>query len=215
MLSAAAFAQETAGGSSFSYGAVGPLQGSSGRPDFDQALAITLAKLSDWFDVRPTFSFYREHDGRGNAWAMREHGSQTDGSVAYGLALLDSQFQSANRPAAHVAAVCAHEFGHIAQYKRGAVDVLAGSTVRRVELHADFLAGYFAGRRRRELPTFPAAEIAQAQFNAGDHQRTHPSHHGTPDERGQAVVAGYHAAFTRQLSFDDAFAWGLEAARRW
>jgi hypothetical protein len=34
------------------------------------------------------------------------------------------------------------------------------STVRRVELHADFLAGYFAGIRKRSRESYPAEVFA-------------------------------------------------------
>lgn len=50
-----------------------------------------------------------------------------------------------------VLAVCAHEFGHIAQFRAGVRDrLLRGQrTVKRMELHADLLSGYFLGYRKR------------------------------------------------------------------
>ena len=61
-----------------------------------------------------------------------------------------------------MATVCAHEFGHILQYQKGLIRPLQGwdSTNRRIELHADFLAGYFAGIRKGKRPSFPAVVFA-------------------------------------------------------
>src|SRR5262249_35993307 len=39
------------------------------------------------------------------------------------------------------------------------------STVKRSELQADYFAGYFAGHRKRERPTYPAAVVALAQHD--------------------------------------------------
>jgi predicted metalloprotease len=90
------------------------------------------------------------------------------------------------------AAVCAHEFGHVVQYRLGLARQLAmpNGEVKRLELHADFLAGYFAGRRKLENSGFPAAAFAATQDRFGDIAFNAPDHHGTSRERGAAVVAG-------------------------
>ena len=103
-------------------------------------------------------------------------------------------------------AVCAHEFGHILQFKHGLIrKVNEGQpTVKRSELQADYFAGYFAGLRKRERPEYPAAVVAVTQFSVGDHGVTNKNHHGTPKERGAAVVRGFEAAFRQNKNLSEA-----------
>jgi predicted metalloprotease len=99
-------------------------------------------------------------------------------------------------PEVAVAAVCAHEFGHIVQYRHDLIDkVQAGQpTVKRTELQADYFAGYFAGRRKLERSTFPTSVVALTIHRLGDTEFSNPGHHGTPQERGWAVTQGFEAA---------------------
>ena len=129
----------------------------------------------------------------------------------FGLKLLADTLKMPEAPDAQVAAICAHEFGHICQFKAGVTEKLEKgfTTSKRVELHADYIAGFYAGLRRRERREFPAAVVALAQYNLGDDAITHPDHHGTQEERGRAVVEGYKAAFERGESFQQAFARGV------
>jgi predicted metalloprotease len=114
-----------------------------------------------------------------------------------------------------VAAVVAHEYGHIAQFKHNLKrTLLAGQdTVKRLELHADFLAGYFAGRRKLDRPDFPAAVFATTQYSAGDHRTERLNHHGTPDERAGAIVKGFEAAFRDRRSPNEALQIGVRYAQ--
>jgi hypothetical protein len=174
-----------------------PMIPRSGDRDFDFALAQTLARLSTAFDVRPGFAYFDDFDAM-NAYAtsaVRSNGP--DGTVLFGERLLRHLMRALEHPDAAVAAVCAHEFAHILQFKRQLDRPLMrpGSSVRRVELQADFFAGYFAGLRRRERPDFPAAVFAATKHAMGDDRIHDPQHHGTPDERGQAVVRGFDAGF--------------------
>lgn len=185
-----------------------PIIPRSGNRDFDGALARTLAKISELFGVLPGFAYYDEQDSY-NAYATDyTRMARSDGTVLFGVRLLRklmNDFANDN-PDAAVAAVCAHEFGHIVQYKKGLVEIVrAGDTnARRVELQADFFAGYFAGTRKRERPEFPAAVFAQAQYNAGENMINHPDHHGTPDERAAAVTRGFEVAYWERRPFDEA-----------
>jgi hypothetical protein len=122
--------------------------------------------------------------------------------------------QQPEHPDAHIAAICAHEFGHICQYKQNTIPRLKAGypTSKRVELHADYLAGAFAGLRKLQRASFPAAVVALAQYNVGDHQTSNPDHHGTPDERGQAVVEGFKAIYERREPFRTVFARGIDYA---
>ena len=59
-------------------------------------------------------------------------------------------------PDVAVSAVCAHEFGHITAIKYGLMKRLKDGqpSVKRSELHADFLAGYFAGVVQAPMTAF-------------------------------------------------------------
>jgi hypothetical protein len=198
---------------SFGYSG-GQTVGSSGDRDLDRALAQTLAFLSDSFSVLPGFAFLDDAKGP-NAYASTSKAlGRTDGSVLFGLRLLRNTLRQPEHPDVHIAAICAHEFGHICQYKHNVIARLkAGSTtVKRVELHADYLAGAFAGLRKLRRGSFPAAVVALAQYNVGDHQTSNPQHHGTPAERGQAVVEGFKAIYERREPFGTAFRKGIDYA---
>jgi hypothetical protein len=188
-----------------------PLVLKSGDPDFDYALAQTLSRLADTFEVLPGFTFYRD-DAAPNARATAiKRMARADGTIFFGLQYLKRLLARPESPDAVVAEVCAHEFAHIAQYKHGLRDaLLAGqSTSRRLELHADFLAGYFAGVRKLERSDYPAAVFAAAAYAAGDYNVGRKSHHGTPDERAAAVVRGFEAACHERQAFPDAIRAGV------
>src|SRR5215469_13387828 len=181
-----------------------PIVYKSGDADFDLALAQTLAMISDRFGVVPGFAYYDDSDAK-NAYATPQvRLSDVDGTVLMGINLLHTLRAMHDAPEVAVAGVCSHEFGHILQFKHG-IDVDAGQpTVKRSELQADYFAGYFAGLRKRERPSYPAAVVALIQHDFGDTAFGNPSHHGTPEERGEAVVKGFEAAFRDKKSVGDA-----------
>jgi hypothetical protein len=188
----------------------------SGDRDFDRALAHTLARISDLYQVLPGFAFFDDSDGL-NAYATTQVRLQrADGTVIFGQGLLKRLMRTPEAPDACIAAVCAHEFGHILQYKLGIADKLkAGQpTVKRVELNADFFAGYFAGVRKKERATFPAAVFAMTQYTFGDNMVNAPDHHGTRDERAQAVIAGFEASYRNNLNLNDAIYRGMQYVAR-
>jgi len=178
----------------------------SGNTALDFALAQTLAKIAKAFDVLPSFAYY-DDTGSPNAYATRRATlDRTDGSVFFGLKLLGKMMNLLEAPEVAVATVSAHEFGHILQFKHdlfGRVD--AGQrTVKRSELQADYFAGYYTGKRKLELPSYPAAVAAVAQFSVGDTAFTLRGHHGTPEERGAATARGFEAAFREKKSLSEA-----------
>jgi hypothetical protein len=189
-----------------------PIIPKSGNANFDRALAISLSRMTKIFGVLPGFGYYHEEDGDGmNAYATpKVRMSRDDGTVLVGTKLLFALLAKPEAPDAAIMAVCSHEYGHIVQNKLGIRDkLLSGQpTVKRLELHADFIAGYFAGRRKSENENFAAAVFAKTQYSFGD-TSSGRGHHGTPDERAAAVVAGYEAARTKRLNFDDAVAAGI------
>ena len=165
-----------------------------------------MAKCANHLEVLPGFAFYDDRDGL-NAYATpRIRMERADGTVLMGQGLLRRLMRQPEAPDACIAAVCAHEFGHILQYKRGLYAQLKPGqpTTKRVELQADFFAGYFAGMRKRERPSFPAAVFAMTQFTFGDNMVSDPLHHGTSEERGAAVVQGFETGYRDRLGLSDA-----------
>jgi hypothetical protein len=178
--------------------------------DFDRALAETLVRISDCLNVTPSFAYFDDRDSP-NAFALREKRVPgTDGTVLFGQRLLKQLMADPEAGDAAVAGICAHEFGHVLQWKVGVDEILLDGqpTVKRVELHADFLAGYFAGVRKLQQSSFNAAVIALTQFNAGDNMLKHPKHHGTAKERGDAIVKGYQTGHDDKKSLLDALSIG-------
>ena len=68
----------------------------------------------------------------------------------------------------------------------------------------DAYRGYYAGLRKKERPTYPAAVVAVTQGDFGDTNFNSHTHHGTEAERGNAVVRGFEAAFREGKSLAQA-----------
>jgi hypothetical protein len=178
----------------------------SGDNNFDLALAQSLAKIANAFEILPGFAFYDDEDSP-NAYATpRTNLDKADGSVFFGLNLLKESMAYKEAPEVAVATICAHEFAHILQYKHGLIAVVNANqrTVKNSELQADYFAGYFTGLRKRDLPTYSAAVAALTQFKFGDTSVTGRDHHGTHAERGAAVARGFEAAYREKKSLNDA-----------
>jgi hypothetical protein len=193
-----------------------PMIMKSGDSDFDFALARTLAKCGSVFGVRPGFAYF-DDGGRMNAYATSHARlSGTDGTVLFGQRLFRKLMANPVHPDVSVAAVCVHEFGHIVQFKLGIFEKIKGSqpTIKRVELHADFLSGYFAGVRRKERPEFPASVVTATMGDLGDDLESLSSHHGTANERKAAVVHGFKVSFEENRSFPEAVQIGMNFVSR-
>lgn len=200
----------SAGAQLFATGNETPIH-SSGDRQFDYALAHTLSRLSDILGVLPGFAYYDDGSDK-NAYASRYvRLNNSDGTVLFGLGFLRHALSAREHPDVGVAAVCAHEFGHILQFKRNLEPVLLANqnTVKRLELHADFLAGYFAGVRKRSKHDYPAAVFAVKAHEIGNTAFDDPNHHGTPNERADAVVQGFKIAHDDQKSLDEAIQIGI------
>lgn len=184
---------------------------SSGDKDLDFALARTLARLSSTFGVLPGFAFL---DGprSNNAWATTKtllH--RADGTVLFGRRHLEKKLRAPEAPDAVVAATCAHEYGHILQFKKSLKTTVFAreNNSKRFELHADFLAGYFAGVSKLRDPNFPAAVFATSRHSAGDRNFQSKTHHGTPEERASATVKGFEVAYREKKPIGEALQTGI------
>jgi hypothetical protein len=189
-----------------------PIVASSGDKAFDYALAQTLSRITDIFGVLPGFAYYDDRD-RPNAYATSKvQMAKADGAVLFGRRYLRTALGQPEHPDVAVTAICAHEFGHILQYKlRLQLVILAGQqSVKRLELHADYLAGYYAGRRKLAKLDYPAAVFATQQYSAGDLQVNNPQHHGRPDERAAAIVRGFEVAYRERRDLPEALRTGIK-----
>jgi hypothetical protein len=113
-----------------------------------------------------------------------------DGTIVFG----NKCYAGLGAESAAIAAVYAHELGHILQYKFVSNELFdlrnQDMSVVRAELHADFVCGYYAAYRKEKQPDWPVVIQAITQFKFGDYQYANPLHHGTPAERRTAVQAG-------------------------
>jgi hypothetical protein len=171
----------------------------SGDARFDQALGIMLADLAGRFQARPGFGFYDDNGNR-NALALKESqlpGSQ--GTVLFGREMLATVLRDNAHGDMFVMGICAHEFGHIVQFFSAYHTRLTGahSTVKLVELHADFLSGYYIGLRNVEYSSRELVSLGHAWKTLGDSDYTNINHHGTAEERLQAIEAGFTFARER------------------
>jgi hypothetical protein len=113
-----------------------PIIASSGDREFDYALAQTLSRITDTFRVLPGFAYFNDFDGP-NAYASSVvRMARADGTVLFGQRLVKKLLALPEHPDVAVTAVCAHEFGHILQYKLNLRKTILASqkTVKRLTI---------------------------------------------------------------------------------
>ena len=184
----------------------------TGARMLDRSLGRALVRLSELFSERPGFGFADDSDGP-NAYATdRTQVPGTWGTVCFGQALFKDLMERYQDKGWAVMAVAAHEFGHIAQFRSGVDGQLLKyqSTVKRVELHADFLSGYFLGVRKRQQPSIKVRAAGDMLYRIGDYEFHNPNHHGTPDQRVMAAETGFKVGHDDRAEFGPAFSWGVE-----
>lgn len=181
---------------------------------FDYALAQTLSGLTDVFGVLPGFAYYDDGDAE-NAYATEARRlGNPDGTVLFGRRFLRSVLAQGEHADVAVAAICAHEFAHIVQFKHNLLGpLLAGArTIKRAELHADFLAGYYAGIRKLQKPGYPTESFA-AGLSDLKPATTAVRRHGNAGERSDAVARGFQTAHRDRRSFAEAMRIGVDYVR--
>ena len=89
-----------------------------------------------------------------------------------------------------VAFVVAHEYGHNIQQERG--ELTGHRTAMPTELNADCLAGTWTAwdYGRGGVTSADVQEVVDAAEAAGDFEYLNPDHHGTPQQRRDAVETG-------------------------
>lgn len=105
--------------------------------------------------------------------------------------------------------ILAHEYAHLYQHNRGWWHFLmeGAKTKRALELHADYLAGFYLAQRHTRLPQYNPNIVMTRWFDLGDYSFSALEHHGTPEQRAAALTAGY-------LEGNDYHARLVEVARR-
>lgn len=165
----------------------------SGDQALDRALGRALVHISQEFEIYPGFTFYDDQDAPNALAAPFTLLQDTTGTVLFGVNLLHAQIDAHPDGDIAVLGICAHEFGHIVQFFSPHYRQLrkAHRTVKLVELHADFLAGYFVARRRERFPDMRLQGLGEAWEAMGDIAYNDPKHHGTSQERLKAIERGY------------------------
>lgn len=165
----------------------------------DAQLSGVAATLANVYHLHPSIRYYND-GGSPNGFAvpiLTEPGT-TDGSVRIGVNLvageanrfLQSDYGRTRLYTYSITAVMAHEMGHILQIHNG-----SGSPGRNTELEADFIAGWYFSYLAANDPQFSSNAGLEdgifAFFSRGDYYYNNPSHHGTPEQRKAAFMAGY------------------------
>lgn len=190
----------------------------TGDAALDRALDASIKRLSDLFGQVPAFGFYREEDhpdiSTMNAFATKERTDipGTWGTIGFGTTLFEREMTQFDKNGSTVVAIIAHEFGHIWAMRDGVMDQMnAGQkTVRRSELHADFLAGYFLGLRKKSAPALSLHAAGELFSRIGDYNTQGKNHHGTPEERVAASEAGFKVSYLENRDARYAFRAGME-----
>jgi hypothetical protein len=168
----------------------------------DQIMPLEYGVLQQGFQVSPDFAFFDDSSGA-NALATTANivGSSPHGSVLFGIRLLQAELGTTWWGAA-IAGIAAHEFAHIVQFHSG-----VGGPVYRRELHADFMAGWYLGAKQIYGTPVMIGGLGQSLFGKGDFDFNSPGHHGTPQQRVSAMLAGYQRGLSG-LNMGQAFSFG-------
>ena len=180
---------------------------STGNQRLDVIFDAALQRLAQTFGVWPKVGFY-EDGAEPNAVAMRYRvGEAFEYAVVFGRNYF-TRLYSYDPSGVTILQTAAHEFAHVWLYQSGAFEEVHGGqpTVKRVELHADFLSGYYLGVRKRDNPDASLWAAGIRRWQSGDNDLRNLHHHGTPDERLAAAEAGFKLGFIDKATAGEAFA---------
>ncbi len=161
----------------------------SGNTQLDNFLNREVNVLRTFYGINPSVYYYQDEAAAPNAQAIPrvEDYSHPSGTVILGLNMVTSEFRLSTSGTT-IPFILAHEFAHIVDFNKGAI---SGYETRISELFADFNAGCFL--YYRSFLTYTDIQAALRSFyNKGDYEFNNPDHHGTPEERLNAVLAGYN-----------------------
>lgn len=184
---------------------------STGNPVYDWQLNNAFFGLSQIYNVRAAVKLYQEDD-EPNALASPTaiNPYYPDGTVYLGMEMLrdemDRYFSGQPRPFTYtIAAVLAHELGHIAQMRYLSSTVREGFSPVQLELGADFLAGWAFRRSMQMYPQMgdlgAVSDGMEIFYELGDETEFTSHSHGSPRARVDAFQQGLRAnAFTPQFA---------------
>jgi hypothetical protein len=157
------------------------LYGTSGNAYIDAMTIRELTFMNSRYLVYPVLFFY---DGD-NALStkVRYSSNGPDGTIAFGFQLFNREIIR-DATGASISIIIAHEFGHIAQFKFGGFRNMSN---KRKELFADYLAGVYL-RARGGLNI---ESVFSAFESMGDSDFGSADHHGTSQERTDALRQGW------------------------
>lgn len=116
---------------------------------------------------------------------------------------------------ASLSGVIGHEVAHLFQFRNGWWSELLNEerqAVRRAELHADLLAGWFLARRSF-IDLIGIDEASRCMFEIGDFEFTSIDHHGTPAQRYAALLMGFFMGRDTSLTLETVAKKGAEFVR--
>jgi hypothetical protein len=177
------------------------LTSTTGNAQLDFALTKEIALLRVAFDANCSVWILNDQNGM-NAYATQQvlNPACGDGSIKLGYRMMLMQLQLSNWGAT-LPFILAHEFGHIKAYKNGWSFSRGEPTVKKDELFADFCAGCYMWDRQAFAATDVKTTII-AFLNLGDFGFFSHDHHGTPQERVNALMNGFE--FTHQFRVNHA-----------
>lgn len=179
----------------------------TGSQKLNKQLDAALQRIARTFNVWPQVGFY--DDGKHpNAIAIwfEEHGKRTY-AVVFGKNYF-TKLLTYDPSGITFLQTAAHEFAHVWMYQSGELDQLLKDqpTVKRAELHADFLAGYYLGLRKRDNPQASFRSAGMKRWESGDTYFENQNHHGTPKQRLAAAEDGFRMAYIEGAKPAAAFA---------
>jgi hypothetical protein len=189
----------------------GGLEGNDDLPGFAAGIAEqnfgngfvwVIDDMEKLFDLDFAIGFYDDSPdlpqakARINSELLKVNGEKPrDGVIAIGRHLVEKLKSETAYFSAALSAICAHECGHILQFKFAEtfdqfykyVDYATAA-----ELHADFICGYYGFHRKQRDQKYEAVLQAKTLYLRGDGEWVSVDH-GTYSQRGSAVRAGYLA----------------------
>jgi len=157
------------------------------------AMQQEIYLLNTVFGVAPAFGCFNDGTSPNALATNAPLAGQRDGTVLFGRRLLMEEVPKGEWAAA-VLGIMAHEWAHIRQFK-----VQDARATKFRELHADCCAGWYLGWKRANGRTFVGHSFLQSLFEKGDFAFNSPTHHGTPEERVEAMQVGFGIAMTETV----------------
>ena len=199
------------------------MRSGSGDPGLDGSVELLAFDIVRAFELPngswPALFFFKEEDGRPNCFEVDTPANSpllpfTRGAVVIGITMAKTLLTSPalkQFPGAALAAVVAHEFAHAHQRLTGSFERLNdddpthfGQTpIRLLELHADFLAGFYMGRQSG-FNERAMLDVTTAIAELGDTDFNNAMHHGQPSERAFCMYRGLNLAMIPQTTIAQA-----------